>query len=88
LADPTGDLAQLRGLPGGQSLITLWTHRREALVEYRHRLSDTADHNGVLESLLHMHHVRAIGLDRDHERTCRRLARTVALGWQARRAAS
>ena len=39
----------------------------------------------ALESLLHLHHVRAIGLDRDSERVCRRLARAVALAWRAER---
>jgi hypothetical protein len=38
----------------------------------------------VLASLLHMHLIRAIGIDRDHERLCPRLARAAALRWRAR----
>jgi lantibiotic biosynthesis protein len=38
----------------------------------------------VLESLLHMHHNRAIGIDQDSERVCRRLARQAALTCRAR----
>lgn len=38
----------------------------------------------VLASLLHMHYIRALGIDRDTERTCRRLARQAALTQTAR----
>lgn len=38
----------------------------------------------VLVSLLHMHHVRAHGIDPDTEAVSHRLARAVALSWNAR----
>jgi hypothetical protein len=41
----------------------------------------------VVESLLHLHHNRAIGIDPDSERTCRRLARQAAITWRARSSA-
>jgi thiopeptide-type bacteriocin biosynthesis protein len=85
LGDPDSDLAALRGLPGGEALTAHRIRRREALEDYRRLLPDTMDRDEVLESLLHMHHVRAMGIDRDRERMCRRLARAVALGWRAQR---
>jgi hypothetical protein len=47
-------------------------------------LARNGDFTHVLESLLHIHHNRYRGIDRDGEGTCRRLARQAAL---ARRAA-
>jgi len=41
----------------------------------------------VLESLLHMHHNRALGVDRDGEAICRHLARQAALAWQVKQKA-
>ncbi len=38
----------------------------------------------ALASLLHMHHVRAHGINPDSERMCHRIARAVALAWTAR----
>jgi hypothetical protein len=40
--------------------------------------------SSVVASLLHMHHIRALGIDRDAERRCRKLARAVALTFAAR----
>jgi thiopeptide-type bacteriocin biosynthesis protein len=51
---------------------------------YRKQLPPGTDVDRVLESLLHMHHNRAIGIDPDSERTCRRLARQAALTWRTR----
>ena len=45
------------------------------------------DTDGVLESLLHMHHNRAIGIDPDVERACRSLARQAALALRAQQQA-
>ena len=59
--------------------------RAAALAAYRDRLPVDADTDSVLESLLHMHHNRVIGLDRAGEAVCRRLARQAALTWQATR---
>ncbi|HWD81862.1 MAG TPA: lantibiotic dehydratase C-terminal domain-containing protein, partial [Kribbella sp.] len=60
-----------------------WRSRAAALADYRARLGVDVDLDAVLESLLHMHHNRAMGIDRDGENTCRRLARHAALAWQA-----
>jgi thiopeptide-type bacteriocin biosynthesis protein len=60
-----------------------WRARAAALASYRRKLPADADTDAVLESLLHMHHNRAIGIDPDGERTCRRLARRAALARRA-----
>ncbi|WP_146060379.1 lantibiotic dehydratase C-terminal domain-containing protein [Amycolatopsis sp. CA-128772] len=60
-----------------------WRARAAALADYRTRLGADADLDAVLESLLHMHHNRAAGIDRDGENTCRRLARHAAFAWNA-----
>lgn len=84
LVDPAGGFTAVRELPGGEELAGAWTRRRAALDAYRRHLPDPADRDNVLASLLHMHHIRALGVDRDSERVCRRLARAVALSWQTR----
>ncbi|MFH8987129.1 lantibiotic dehydratase [Streptomyces sp. NPDC017940] len=53
--------------------------RASALDTYRRALPRGVDVGAVLESLLHMHHNRALGIDRDRERACRRMARQAAL---------
>ena len=78
----------LAGLPGWTTDVAdAWQARAHALTVYRTRLSadvDTAANtDAVLESLLHMHHNRAAGIDRDGETACRRLARQAALAWHA-----
>ncbi|MFD1321100.1 lantibiotic dehydratase [Micromonospora sonneratiae] len=57
--------------------------RAAALATYRRHLPDRSI-DPVLESLLHMHHNRATGVDPDGEAVCRRLARQLALSHQAR----
>jgi thiopeptide-type bacteriocin biosynthesis protein len=47
------------------------------------QLPPDTDIDTILEALLHMHHNRALGIDRDGEATCRRLARQAALTWIA-----
>ncbi|AXI78980.1 lantibiotic dehydratase [Peterkaempfera bronchialis] len=85
LAAPDTGLAALRSLPGGEGVIAAWTHRRQALGQYRASLEDAgAAPAAVLPSLLHMHHNRAAGVDTDDEVTCCRLARTAALSWTVR----
>lgn len=69
----------------GQEVSSTWEARSAALKKYRMTLPDGTDIDAVLESLLHMHHNRALGINRDRERSCRRLARQAALAWQARR---
>ncbi|MGW5191964.1 lantibiotic dehydratase [Kribbella sp. NPDC004138] len=72
-------------IPGWNTELTsTWQERADALANYRTLLSDTGRINDVLESLLHMHHNRAIGIDRDGEAVCRRLARQSAIAWNAR----
>jgi thiopeptide-type bacteriocin biosynthesis protein len=80
------DQAALAGLSGGGDIAQAWQERREALAVYRRMLQGTpqgmSDPDSVLNSLLHMHHIRAIGLDRVSERLCRRLARAIAISWK------
>ncbi|MGA5454119.1 lantibiotic dehydratase [Streptomyces umbrinus] len=61
------------------ALATAWHLRAGALALYRERLDDSMDVNAVLESLLHMHHNRLRGINRDDEKVCRRTARQTAL---------
>ncbi|KQC35762.1 hypothetical protein UK82_24780 [Frankia sp. ACN1ag] len=86
LADPHEDFAQLRAIPGGSQIACSWIRRREALSDYRQRLDAGGgpDPGAVLNSLLHMHHIRMNGLDEPAEQECRRLARATALAWTAR----
>lgn len=81
-------LAQRNGLsdvPGWSGEVEeAWQARATALASYRTQLPLDADTDTILESLLHMHHNRAIGIDPDSERACRRLVRRAALAWRAR----
>jgi lantibiotic biosynthesis protein len=77
-----GELSSFGTLPEG--LAPAWRQRAGAVAAYRKTLNADADFTHVLESLLHIHHNRYRGIDRDGEGTCRRLARQAAL---ARRAA-
>ncbi|QKZ24948.1 lantibiotic dehydratase [Streptomyces chartreusis] len=86
LADPTDNWAALRGQPGGTAIVEAWALRDEAIARYRPRLAEAGlDPQLVLDSLLHAHHLRAAGIDKDDERVCVRLARATASAWQARR---
>lgn len=79
--DPAGP----RSRPGWNTDIEpAWDNRADALGGYRKALPPEANTDAVLESLLHMHHNRLIGIDRDSERVCRRLARQAALTWRHR----
>ncbi len=60
-----------------------WRVRADTLRAYRPQVARLADIDTVLESLLHMHHNRAIGINGDHERTCRRLAGQAARAYCA-----
>lgn len=86
LADPADGWAALTAVPGGPAIAAAWTPRRHALARYRARLTgaDGINPDMVLDSLLHAHHLRAVGIDSDDERTCRRFARAAALSWRAR----
>jgi class I lanthipeptide synthase len=86
LAYPADNWAALRATPGGQAITDAWPARDRALAGYRSQLEAAEGINPdvVLDSLLHAHHIRAVGIDRD-ERTRLRLARAAALAWNARR---
>lgn len=70
LANPCGNWAELRRLPGGEQILATWQRRRIALIAYREQLSsaEEIEPTSVLASLLHLHHLRTIGTDRDSER--------------------
>ncbi|MET7902604.1 lantibiotic dehydratase [Streptomyces sp. NPDC005355] len=63
----------------GEALAQAWHRRAAALALYRERLAEGMDLDSVLESLLHMHHNRLRGVDREDEGICRRLARQSAV---------
>ncbi|GAA4658797.1 lantibiotic dehydratase [Amycolatopsis dongchuanensis] len=56
--------------------------RAEAVRRYRHALPADADLDTCLHALLHMHHNRALGVNRDREAVCLRLARQAAATWR------
>ncbi|MFB9433863.1 thiopeptide-type bacteriocin biosynthesis protein [Streptoalloteichus tenebrarius] len=79
------DPARVRSLTGWHGDIErAWNRRADALAGYREALPPETNTDVVLESLLHLHHNRLIGIDRDSERACRRLARRAALAWRHR----
>ncbi|MEW1687526.1 lantibiotic dehydratase [Streptomyces sp. NPDC091265] len=86
LADPTDDWAGLRAAPGGAAIAAAWSERAEALARYRQMLDASCDFDPdlVLDSLLHAHHIRAVGIDKDDERMCVRLAHAAAMAWTHR----
>jgi len=80
------DVSTLRESPGwAGSVDQAWQARADALAVYRKQLPLDTNMDVVPESLLHMHHNRAIGINSDSERTCRRLARQATFTWRARR---
>ena len=78
-----GELSSFGTLPG--DLDPAWRQRAAAVAAYRTTLDANADTTHILESLLHIHHNRYRGIDRDGEGTCRRLARQAALAQRAAR---
>lgn len=79
LVDPTGGDATVRALPGGDTLVAAWSARADALTTYHRALAEQRDPRILLRTLLHDHHVRAIGVDPTIEKETCRLARTAAL---------
>ncbi|MFJ6214510.1 lantibiotic dehydratase [Streptomyces sp. NPDC092296] len=77
LTMPSGH-ASLSALPGGAAVTYAWQARAAALATYRDSLSG-ADPLRAARSLLHQHHVRALGVDPTAEAVTLRLARTAAL---------
>ncbi|MEU3503430.1 lantibiotic dehydratase, partial [Streptomyces hundungensis] len=86
LVDPTDDWSALRAIPGGGAIVRAWSERDAAVARYRKKLdaSGGIDPDLVLDSLLHAHHIRAVGIDKDDERTCVRLAHAAAMAWTHR----
>lgn len=80
----------------GAAVMQAWRERRHAIDRYRHALAgegagsagiDGDQHvprDSIVASLLHLHHVRALGPDPDREALCHRLARSAALAILAR----
>ncbi|MGH8918664.1 MAG: hypothetical protein ACRD0H_10060, partial [Actinomycetes bacterium] len=88
LAGLDGDRAAVQAIPGGPQIAIAWHLRRLAVTRYADCLAGDATHltpTSVLVSLLHLHHVRAHGIDPASEGLSHRLARAVALAWSARR---
>ncbi|TQN33508.1 thiopeptide-type bacteriocin biosynthesis protein [Haloactinospora alba] len=86
LADPNDTFAALRHLPGSDRVTAAWRERRHTLGVYRDLLIPKHElgPRSVLPSLLHAHHLRALGVDEDGEKLCYQLARSAALTWAAR----
>lgn len=87
LSHPVDGRGALHNLSGGDHVTAAWDTRSEALNSYRAALTTGGQipTEAVLPSLMHMHHLRAAGIDQIHEHTCYRLARSTALAWTARR---
>ncbi|NDU73749.1 Lanthionine biosynthesis protein LanB [Actinomadura sp. DSM 109109] len=85
MANPKDGWAALRAVPGGDTVLAAWSERDQALTHYRDRLRIAEDLNPdlVLDSLLHAHHIRAAGPNKNDEHICVRLARAAALAWTA-----
>jgi thiopeptide-type bacteriocin biosynthesis protein len=72
----------LPDMPGGDQVAAAWTARATAAAVYTARLAPEATRHTpetVLGSLLHLHHVRALGPDPQSEAVTFKLARAVAL---------
>ncbi|WP_434593620.1 lantibiotic dehydratase [Streptomyces sp. A5-4] len=79
----------LLGLAGGAAVAAAWAARATAASRYTARLTPETTRvtpESVLGSLLHMHHVRAHGIDPQAEAMAHKLARSVALAHAARTA--
>ncbi|WP_433697062.1 lantibiotic dehydratase [Nocardiopsis sp. CA-288880] len=77
-AATTGLWEQLRTRTLPVSLLHAWEQRAEALTAYLTHHTDPGAATTVLPSLLHMHHNRAHGPDRDDEHHAHALARALA----------
>ncbi|WP_043632771.1 lantibiotic dehydratase [Nonomuraea candida] len=77
--DPAHDYRTVRAIPGGETVAAAWRARDTALTAYHRALAGQRDPATVLRTLLHDHHVRALGVDPEYEKTTGRLARAAAL---------
>jgi lantibiotic biosynthesis protein len=80
----------LHQVPGGDAITAAWATRTRAAGRYAARLTPATTRvtpGSVLTSLLHMHHIRALGIDAESEAMTHKLARAVALAWTARQSA-
>ncbi|NRQ30668.1 lantibiotic dehydratase [Nonomuraea sp. NN258] len=88
IADPRHDWAELRAREGGEAIVAAWQPRNEALTGYRAHFpsheTEAIPLDDVLGSLLHVHFVRACGIDFDDEAAGLYLARCAALAWRVR----
>ncbi|MER5200749.1 lantibiotic dehydratase [Streptomyces sp. NPDC002755] len=82
LADPDGQWERLSASPGGKAITDSWARRAEALQRYAARLTEQQVRPGgprpaatVVSSVLHMHHNRLLGIDRESERRSHAIAR-------------
>jgi lantibiotic biosynthesis protein len=75
LADPAGGFRALRELPGGDAVAAAWAVRDAELAAYRAVLARQRDPATALRTLLHDHHVRALGVDPEYEQQTGRLPR-------------
>lgn len=84
LADTGEKYRAVQALPGGEAVVAAWHSRDRALSAYHHALV-TQEHNPsrVLRTLLHEHHVRAVGVDPTFEKETCRLSRACALRYLA-----
>ncbi|MGH3621712.1 MAG: lantibiotic dehydratase, partial [Sciscionella sp.] len=79
LADLDKGYRAVRALSGGEAIAAAWSARDTALTTYHRALAQQRDPGTVLRTLLHEHHVRAVGVDPTFEKETGRLARAVAL---------
>ncbi len=79
LSDPADDFRAVRALPGGEAVAAAWRARHAALAAYHHTLVEQRNPTPMLRTLLHEHHVRALGVDPAFEKATDRLARAAAL---------
>jgi thiopeptide-type bacteriocin biosynthesis protein len=87
LADPRDDWVALRTATANAAIADAWAARRRTLADYRACIAmEGSDPDALLASLLHAHHIRAVGVDREDERTCLHLARSAALALSAQAA--
>ncbi|SDI20186.1 thiopeptide-type bacteriocin biosynthesis domain-containing protein [Sinosporangium album] len=78
-SDPTGDYQAVRALPDGEAVAAAWQARDAALADYHHTLAQQRAPATVLRTLLHDHHVRALGVDPEFEKVTIRLTRAAAM---------